>query len=88
MESTHVLHGFAIVIADRGFVYVGQTEILQEWCVIKAARNIRKWGTTCGLGQLALEGPRDNTVLDPVGVVRIPMRAVISVIDTEPDKWN
>jgi len=86
MENT--LSGFAIVVVDRGFVYVGDTHITPEWCVIKNARNIRKWGTSKGLGQLAIEGPQSGTELDAVGTVRIPMRAVISVMDTEAAKWT
>jgi len=46
------------------------------------------WGTTKGLGELALNGPLPNTKLDVVGTVRAPARAVISMIDTEATKWN
>ena len=88
METRKSLVGFAIVIVDRGFVYVGETDVSGDWCVITNARNIRKYGTTKGLGQLAIEGPQSSTVLDAVGTIRIPMRAVISVIDTEVEKWT
>jgi len=30
---------------------------------------IRKWGTTVGLGELAIRGPLVDTILDPCGVV-------------------
>ncbi len=88
MKAKEVLSGFAIVIADRGFVYVGDVEVAGDWCVVCGAHNIRKWGTTKGLGELALNGPLTDTVMDRVGVVRIPMRAVISIIDTEAGKWK
>ena len=88
MEKKCVLQGFAIVVCDRGFVYVGITEVEKEWCVITKAKNIRNWGTTKGLGQLALNGPTDKTTLDDVGTVRVPMRAIINIIDTEESKWN
>lgn len=87
MEKKEVLSGYAIVVADRGFVYVGACECTDAWCVVSNARNIRRWGTTKGLGELALGGPLSETVLDDVGTVRIPMRAVISLIDTEAAKW-
>lgn len=87
MEKKSVLKGVAIVVADRGFVYVGRVEVDEDFCVVEQAKNIRKFGTERGLGQLALEGPQENTVLDEVGIVRIPMRAVISIIDTEAAKW-
>lgn len=88
MDSVKLLKGISIVVADRGFVYVGDVEHDGEWCVVRNARNIRIWGTTKGLGELALGGPTANTKLDVVGVVRIPARAVISMIDTEAAKWN
>ena len=88
MEKKEVLSGFSIVVADRGFVYVGQCECTDAWCVVTNARNIRRWGTTKGLGELALGGPLSKTVLDEVGTVRIPIRAVISRIDTEASKWT
>ena len=87
METKQVLSGFAIVVADRGFVYVGNVTMDDQFAVITDARNIRKWGTTKGLGELALEGPKAETVLDSVGVVRIPARAVISIIETESKLW-
>lgn len=77
-----------IVVLDRGFVYVGRVTLSEDWCVIEGAKNVRYWGTTRGLGQLALEGPTSSTKLDAVGVVRAPMRAVISLIDTEDRLWT
>ena len=88
MEKKCVLTGFAIVVLDRGFVYVGETTVNGEWCVIKDAKNIRVWGTTKGLGELATDGPTKKTVLDVAGTVRAPLRAVIHVIDTEAGKWS
>jgi hypothetical protein len=88
MDHCSVLKGFSIVILDRGFVYVGDTEHDGEWCVVKNAENIRRWGTSRGLGQLALEGPTKDTVLDDVGTVRAPAHAVIHLIDTEPKLWK
>lgn len=71
--------GFQIVVLDRGFVYVGQTEIIGDFVKITKARNIRYWGTTKGLGELA-DGPTRSTKLDDVGEILIPMRAVIHFI--------
>jgi hypothetical protein len=88
MKQTSVLSGFAIVVLDRGFVYIGNVTHDGEWCVITDAKNIRTWGTTKGLGELATCGPTSKTVLDVVGVVRAPARSVISLIDTEVEKWN
>ena len=88
MERKTSLVGFGIVVADRGFVYVGNIDYDGTMCVINNAKNIRKWGTTRGLGELALNGPNSNTVIDDVGIVRIPNHAVIHIIDTEETKWK
>ena len=87
MEAKNVLTGTAIVVLDRGFVYVGNVTCDSEWCVITQAQNIRQWGTTKGLGEL-VNGPLPSTKLDAVGTVRAPMRSVISLIDTKADKWT
>jgi hypothetical protein len=88
MEAVNVLKGFCIVVLDRGFVYVGNVVHDGEWCVISNARNIRYWGTKAGLGELASKGPQEKTILDFVGSVRAPARAVISLIHTEEKAWN
>lgn len=88
MEKKTVLSGFAIVVMDRGFVYVGDVQVEDGCCVIENARNIRFWGTTEGLGELALNGPTEKTKLDPVGTVRASTRAIVHTIDTEPEKWQ
>lgn len=76
-----------IVVADRGFVYVGVVDESESFVTLRNAKNIRVWGTTKGLGEL-VNGPLANTILDSVGTVRIPMRAVISLIDVEQSKWK
>ena len=88
MQKKETLSGYAIIVADRGFVYVGDVDIDEKWCVMSNARNIRYWGTKNGLGELALNGPTDATKLDAVGTVRIPMHAIMHVIETEATKWN
>ena len=65
-----------IVVLDRGFVYVGKVADEGENLRITNCRNIRRWGTTKGLGEL-VNGPTDDTVLDTVGEVIAPKRAVI-----------
>jgi hypothetical protein len=87
MEHKCVLTGTAIVVVDRGFVYVGKVSIDDQWCVVESAKNIRLWGTTKGLGEL-VDGPLKDTKLDNVGTVHIPMRAVISVIEANESKWK
>ena len=76
-----------IVVLDRGFIYVGNVVDESEFIVIRNARNIRVWGTSKGLGEL-VGGPLAKTVLDTVGTVRAPKRALISLIDVEQSKWQ
>lgn len=76
-----------IVIVDRGFVYVGRVEMTGDMLIVRSAQNIRKWGTSRGLGEL-VSGPLVNTILDPVGTARIPLHAMISLIDVEQSAWT
>ena len=79
----------SIVVADKGFVYVGRATVDERNnIVIRNCHNIRIWGTKKGLGELALEGPKANTVLDVTGTVRIPSHAVMHVIEVDQSKWK
>jgi hypothetical protein len=80
---------FEIVVLDRGFVYVGDVTVSEDKSelTITSCRNIRYWGTTEGLGQLAREGPTSSTKLDRTTTVRAPMRAVIHRLDTDETLW-
>jgi len=69
-----------IVVLDRGFVYVGDTQVDDDTVVITNAKNIRYWGTTNGLGELR-NGPTSKTKSDDAGTVRAPLRAVIHMIE-------
>lgn len=74
-----------IVVLDRGWVYVGHPRVEGDNLVIEHAKNIRRWGTTKGLGQLAMEGAQPNTVLDEAGTVIASRRAVIhSIVCQKP----
>lgn len=52
---------YHIVIAERGWVYVGKTRREADQLVIEDCFNIRRWGTTKGIGEIALGGPTENT---------------------------
>ena len=75
MEENNM--GAQIVVLDRGYVYQGNVTRTADTVTIRDAKNIRRWGTTKGLGQLAAAGPQLNTVLDDAGTVVAPLRAVI-----------
>ena len=80
-NSSHTSQNFGqnIVVLDRGFVYVGQVQDEGDYLIISDAQNIRQWGTTKGLGELA-NGPLSLTKLDKVGSVRVPKHALQHLI--------
>jgi len=58
-----------IIVADRGWVFVGDcTDNNDGTVTIHNAQNIRRWGTTKGLGEL-IDGPLDSTEYDDYGTV-------------------
>jgi hypothetical protein len=68
-----------IIVADRGWVFVGACTDNEDGSVtIKNAKNIRRWGTTKGLGELAT-GPTKDTVADDYGTVRTTPIVTIAV---------
>ena len=73
-----------IVVGERGWVFVGTVTRIGGDYVLADASVIRVWGTTNGLGELAIKGKQSKTILDPCGTVRIPELAVIARIDVAP----
>lgn len=76
-----------IVVADRGYVYVGNVVDDGNFTTITNAKNIRYWGTSEGLGEL-VNGPLSSTKLDEFGTVKIPNKAVIFYLDVNQEKWK
>jgi len=77
-----------IVIAQRGWIFVGEYSEEGEHAILHNAKCIRRWGTTKGLGQLAEDGPQSSTILDHAGVVRVPMASKIADIACIGGKWS
>lgn len=76
---SHPMGSVRIVIADRGWVFVGNCEDHEDGSLtITNCRNIRKWGTSRGLGEL-VDGPTSTTVVDEYGTVRCIPVATIAV---------
>lgn len=76
-----------IIIAQRGWVFVGDVSKAGEQVVIENAQCIRRWGTTKGLGEIAANGPTSSTKLDPFGTVRLHELAIVATLDCEAGKW-
>ena len=68
-----------IIVADRGWVFVGDCVDNNDGSVtIKNTKNIRRWGTSKGLGELTT-GPTTKTIADDYGTVRTTPIATIAV---------
>ena len=78
----------AIIVCDRGFVLVGEIKIENNYVTIRKCQNVRRWGTTRGLGQIASEGPTAETKIDPQPTTRVHELQVVQIIDCEAAKWN
>ena len=76
-----------IAVLDRGFIYVGRCVLADGMLTVTDAHCIRRWGTTSGLGQLALTGPTDSTKLDAAGTVRAPQSALMHLLDCAEPAW-
>jgi hypothetical protein len=76
-----------IAVLDRGFVYIGQCSLSDTELVITDASCIRRWGTSAGLGQLALTGPTASTKLDKAGTVRAPLSSLVHRLDVNKAAW-
>lgn len=80
IASSPAIGDVRIVIADRGWVFVGNCQDHDDGTVtITNCKNIRKWGSTRGLGELA-NGPLPGTVADSYGTVRTNPIATIAVV--------
>ena len=75
------------MVLQRGWVVVGMVAISGDDVFIGNASVIRVWGTTKGLGEMAMGGPTKDTVLDPCGVVRANKGSVVLYIDCVESKW-
>jgi len=80
IKDTVPMGDVRIIIADRGWVFVGNCQDHADGSVtITNCRNIRKWGTSAGLGEL-VNGPKGDTVADVYGTVKTLPIVTIAVI--------
>ena len=78
-----------IVILQRGWNMVGRFERTGNDCKLHNASVIRVWGTSKGLGELAMNGKLSNTKLDKCGgVVSFDYLTVVATIDCSEEKWK
>jgi hypothetical protein len=77
-----------IVILQRGWVFIGRFSQVGSICKLTDACNIRTWGTTKGLGELAESGPTSTTKLDKVNDVSFHELTSIAVLDVDDKIWD
>lgn len=60
-----------IVVLTNAWVFIGNYHPAAgvKPAYLTDASCVRVWGTTAGLGEIAMKGPTPNTVLDPCGIV-------------------
>ena len=77
-----------IAILQRGWVMVGRFERDGSACTLRDASVIRVRGTTNGIGEIALHGPTEKTVLDKCGTIQFDYLTVVALIDCEEALWK
>jgi hypothetical protein len=66
-----------IVVVQSGWVLIGDVTETSTSVNLSDAGVVRVWGTTRGLGELALNGLTSETIIDPCGEATIPLHAVL-----------
>ncbi len=78
-----------ICVLQRGWVFVGRFSQEGNVCTLTNASNIRQWGTTKGLGEIADGGPTSKTVLDPCkSVVTFDALTMCFSLDCKESAWS
>ena len=78
-----------IVVLQRGFIFVGNLDKSNApEFVLTDAYNVRRWGTSSGLGELADKGPLTNTKLDKATAVKFHELTVVLMIPCNESNWK
>lgn len=77
-----------IVVLQRGWVMIGRYKKDGDIVTLENASVIRQWGTTKGLGQLALDGKQTATKLDTAGHVEFHVLTIVATINCNDSKWD
>ena len=77
-----------ILVLQRGWAVVGRHHRDGVEHVLTDASVIRRWGTSRGIGEIALAGPTRDTVPDKAGTVRAHELATVLILDCDSAAWN
>lgn len=93
MENQPRSLGLQIAVFDNGFVFVGQVYLVNDdtgqWVEMLESHNVRQYGTTKGLSQLAAEGPQPETRLDAVpGLLKCARHRLNFFMQCRREAWK
>lgn len=89
IQTEEIKGDIKIVVLQRGWVMVGKMERNGSECKLHKASVIRTWGTSKGLGEIALNGPLVGTKLDKCnGLVEFDYLTVVATVSCKEDKWH
>lgn len=74
------------VVAMSGWVFAGEAYREDGGIRLENAVCVRWWGTQAGLGQLRT-GITSTTICDAYGTVRMPINAVVALIELDAQAW-
>lgn len=77
-----------ICVLEKGWIFVGTLEKDGDEYLLINGRNIRRWGTSEGLGELANKGPLPETKLDKVPLLRFHKNQLIFTLNCNEEKWK
>ncbi len=88
-KNIHPDHGkITLGILDRGHIVVGRLDASGDIYLWTEASIVRRWGTKNGLGQLAMEGPLDETRLDQCPMVSVGKTEVLFTMSCTQENWK
>lgn len=77
-----------ICILHRGWVLIGEYVRDGEWITLNNAHVIRRWGTSKGIGEIAIDGPLPGTILDKEPESEFHQSNIIRAIKCDVSKWG
>lgn len=85
--------GLQIGVFDNGFVFVGQVFLVNDesgqWVEFINGYNVRSYGTTNGLSQLAASGPLPETKLDKIeGLLKCVRGRLNFFMECNKEQWQ
>lgn len=77
-----------IAVLQRGWVVVGRFSQDGDMCKLSNANVIRVWGTTKGLGEIAIGGPTTKTILDKSPDIEFHILTSVMLINCVRSAWE